>query len=934
MEQGMELIEFYRENPCIAAYDLLRVDLAPIQRAVFEDMWFKNYVIAICGRGVGKTFMLGTLSTLSCMLYPGYRVGLIGPVFRQSKMIFSEVEKLYAKSPLLREACEKRPTRGSDTCYLRFKSVGGCSPSFIEALPLGDGCITSCNYLTFSDRFGKIDDAHVDNIDHNHYLDREDMVWSNGAFKLTDRSLCNGIKNTIKIKTKKGFESEGTPNHEFKVVRGGEIVWCRFDAMVVGDRVLIDRTKRWHSGHTDVTKEQAYSLGLLVAGCDSSIVNSWLCDTFGLSKVKTIDKSIPKVILCSSRDVMSSFIRGLMDGDGSISDKGDRIIFTNTSKELVGQLQYILLHYGIVAKLSKKPECNSNWNVCYTLDITGTNVDLYMKEIGFGLSRKTNKYIHRDTYNHYDTVPIDIHMVIDFVNEYHYKGFDGCRKCPDIVPSKLISRKDLSFALCDDLLYKYGHIDDSRIDIIRRLNNTNIYYDEIIEITDGEACTYDIHVPDGNEYCANGFFSHNSKIRGSRFYLIVVDELAQVPDQVLDMVVRPMGATTLEPMENVRRLQRQEKLIKLGLATEDDFEDGKINKMVMTSSGFYKFNHMWRRMKDYWRQMELHGEESQYKVWQVPYWDLPNGFLDENNIKEAERIMSSAEFSMEYEAAMVSDSEGFFKASVLESCTGSFGLEVRGEPGAEYVVGVDPSQGGSASCGVVIVRLGNPNVLVNVLELKGKTTQELTMTVQAICESYNVVRIFMDKGGGGNAIMDLLEEGYNSKEPIIDRSDKDKVTLKGRHILEMVNFNPTWITDANFTTLAMLEDKKLLFPETPVDGVSVLDKIYKNILTLKKQMLNIVVTQTGSGALHFDTPKKGQNKDLYSAMILAAHGCKLVARELEGDPEPLLYQTGGYVQERKPNAPWHFLGAHSSPGTTVLDGLLGHAILKNKRIIK
>jgi len=569
MDQGTQLLQFYRENPSIAAFELLGVDLADIQRVVFEDMWFRNYVITVAGRGFGKTFLLGTLSALSCMLYPGYRVGLIAPVFRQSKMIFSEVEKLYAKSPLLREATEKKPTRGSDTCYLKFKSIGGYNPSFIEALPLGDG----------------------------------------------------------------------------------------------------------------------------------------------------------------------------------------------------------------------------------------------------------------------------------------------------------------------------------------------------------------------------------SKIRGSRFYLIVVDELAQVPDQTLDMVVRPMGATTLEPMENVRRLERQKRLIELGLATEDDFEDETVNKMIMTSSGFYKFNHMWRRMRDHWDMMDRDGEESQYRVWQIPYWDLPEGFLDKNNIMEAKRIMSDAEFRMEYEAAMIDDSEGFFKASVLEACTEDSGhtLEVRGEPGAEYVIGVDPSQGGDASCGVIIIKYGNPNRIVNVLELKRKTTQELTMMVQAICDSFNVIRIFVDKGGGGKAIMDLLEDGYNDYEPIIDRTDDDKRHLKGRHILEMVNFNPTWIADANFTTLSMLEDKKLLFPEPPTGTLEQLFDAYENVKTLKKQMLNIIVTQTASGALHFDTPKKGQNKDLYSAVILAAHGCRMVAKELEGDHDPILYQSSGYIREHKPNAPWSILNQKKAlgPGPAIgNDRGISHAVLKNKRRIK
>ena len=571
IDQGTELIEFYREHPCIAAYELLGVDLAPIQRVVFRDMWFKNYVIAVCARGFGKTFLLGTLSALSCMLYPGYRVGLIAPVFRQSKMIFSEVEKLYSKSTILRESCEKKPTRGSDTCYLKFKSVGGYNPSYIEALPLGDG----------------------------------------------------------------------------------------------------------------------------------------------------------------------------------------------------------------------------------------------------------------------------------------------------------------------------------------------------------------------------------SKIRGSRFYLILVDELAQVPDQVLDMVVRPMAATTLEPMENVRRLERQKRLIDLGLASADDFEDETVNKMVMTSSGYYKFNHMWRRMKDHWTQMELHKENSQYSVWQIPYWDLPEGFLDKNNIAEAKRVMSDPEYRMEYEAAMISDSEGFFKASLLEMCTNNSGytLEVRGDPAAQYVVGIDPAQGGDASCGVVIIKMGNPNRIVNVLELKRKTTQELTMMTQAICESYNVLRIYMDKGGGGKAIMDLLEEGYDDKEPIIERGDDDKKLLKGRHILEMVNFNPTWIADANFTTLSMLEDVKLLFPEPPLSAADILGEAYENIKTLKKQMLNIIVTQTASGALHFDTPKKGQNKDLYSAIILAAHGVRTVLKEMEEPPTSILHNSSGFIREHRPDAKWGTLSKNSNPiatkgGIPGKDRGLHAAVLKGKKRIK
>ena len=562
MGQGMELVEFYRNNPCIAAFQLLGVDLAPIQRVVFEDMWFKDHTIVVAARGLGKTFLNGLIATLSCLLYPGYRVGLICPSFRQSKMIFAEIEKFYAQSSILREACEKKPIRQPDSCYLKFRSVVGSNGSFIEALPL---------------------------------------------------------------------------------------------------------------------------------------------------------------------------------------------------------------------------------------------------------------------------------------------GVDG------------------------------------------------------------------------------------AKIRGSRFYLICIDELAQVPDTILDMVVRPMSAVKMDPMKNVRKIEYQKRLIDSGLATEDDFEKEVVNKMVMTSSGFYKFNHMYRRMKSYWDRMEVDGDDSRYAVYQIPYYLLPEGFMDAENVKEAERVMSSHEFRMEYHAEMISDSEGFFKASLLDTCTlgSNFYVQLKGERSSKYILGVDPNQAGSASCGMVVIKLGPVNHVVNVFELKRLTTQGLTKAVQDACKNYNVIRIFMDKGGGGKALCDLLEEGYGDVEPIIDRTNEDHRHMEGRHILEMVNFNSAWISDANFGTLSLLEDGRLLFPQPPTSSLDLEDKQFQVVEALKKQMLNIVVTQTTGGNLHFDTPKKWHKKDLYSAVILAGYGVRIVEKELEGDGESLLYNSSGMIRTHGGGDGWNELTKAGATTMPVSIGLSA-AVLKKR----
>jgi len=554
-EQGADLVTFYRSNPVVAAYDLLKVDLAPIQRIVLRDMWFKNYAISVCGRGFGKTFLLGVNATLHALLYPGYRIGLIAPSFRQSKMIFAEVEKLYQRSSILREATAKRPTRGADTCFLKFKGTDMSNGSYIEALPI---------------------------------------------------------------------------------------------------------------------------------------------------------------------------------------------------------------------------------------------------------------------------------------------GVDG------------------------------------------------------------------------------------AKIRGSRFYLIEIDELAQMPPDVIDMVIRPMAAVHLEPMQKVREIERIERLIEEGLATEDDLITEGGNKMIMTSSGYFKFNHMWHRMKSYWKAIKETGDDTKYAVHQVPYQMLPKGFLDMENINEARRTMSSLEFMMEYEAAMASDSEGFFKASLLEACTrdSDFTIQARGEAGKEYLLGIDPNQGGSALFGLIVIELGYPNKIVYVKGLKKQAHQEMTKAVQRLLDGFNIKRIYMDAQGGGNAIKDLLAEGYNNSTPVFDMDDDLTKYKSGRRILRMVNFSPAWIADANFDTLSLLENNRLRFPNVPRTSDDVDERMYEQIKLLKSQMLNIIVTETARGVRHFDTPKKGQNKDLYSALILAAYGAKELSKDLEY-VEPQL-EGAGLIRP-------HEVGASFTRKKGVVgEDYMQHAVLQRK----
>jgi hypothetical protein len=135
-----QLVWYYRNFPVIAAKEIIGVDLIWLQREMLNDMFFKNYVMMVLGRGVGKTWMLALFAVLYAMLWPGTKIGVIAPVFRQAGYVFDYIEEFYDKSPFLRASVRKSSPRGKGLHRTYQKElIRFNNGSFVEALPLGDG---------------------------------------------------------------------------------------------------------------------------------------------------------------------------------------------------------------------------------------------------------------------------------------------------------------------------------------------------------------------------------------------------------------------------------------------------------------------------------------------------------------------------------------------------------------------------------------------------------------------------------------------------------------------------------------------------------------------------------------------------------------------------------------------------------------------------
>lgn len=880
-----------------------------------------------------NSFMMGVYCLLRMLLLPGRSIVVAGSAFRQSKIIFGYMENIWRNAPLLRDLFSNEnfngPRREPD--MYRFH----LGDSITRAIPVGDGCLTGNTLITYKDKFSCINDGANDFINL-----RDRYVWGNQQWQLSDEIYNNNVKDTKVITTDRGYKIEGTYNHKIKILNKNEIKWKRFDELNVDDIILVDKTKRWHDGKIDETTDECYALGLMIGDGSYTTkyrlgfttkdeelaraiqvvgnfkkstdnvhytmngiknVNNWL-NKWGITQTHTKDKIIPDKMLCAEQEKMSAFISGLFDTDGTVQAVYNRgysvkVSFTNTSEKLCRQLQYILLHYGIVSTL-KYRDRNDKWNRIWELYISGKNVVTFYDKIGFRLKRKNN------------------------------------------IIKDILSRKK-RFATQEKTLNE----------------NPNIILDKITSIENSSSNTYDIHVPKDHEYCANGFLSHNTTIRGLRANDIIVDEFASLSRDVFEVVIQGFAAVRSDPFSGVEYEAMKEYAQRMNIQLSEDeqrMDQNNENQIVISGTAYYDFNHFAEYHKKYHKIICCKGDLSRVSdsleeyeknesldwrqrcIIRIPYELIPKGFMDDGIVMAAKATSHIGLFDMEYRATFSKDSHGFFKRSLIESCVVSpsnpiilpsgpvdFTARMFGDGHKKYVFGVDvASEIDRFAINILEIHDDHRRIVygwsTNRKEFNQKVKTGLikdtdyyghcARKIRDLMKVFPCVRIMMDSQGGGIGVMEALhdveklEVGEDLIWPVIDPyKPADTDGKAGKHILEMVNFaNAEWTSEANHGMKKDLEDKALIFPyfdpvsielATIEDGKS--GKLYDTfedclmeIEELKNELSTIVISQTSNGRDRWDTPeiklpgnKKGRlRKDRYSALLMANMGARTLLR--------------------------------------------------------
>ena len=359
-----------------------------------------------------------------------------------------------------------------------------------------------------------------------------------------------------------------------------------------------------------------------------------------------------------------------------------------------------------------------------------------------------------------------------------------------------------------------------------------------------------------------------SKIRGLRAHIIIADEFASISPDIYETVVSGFAAVSANPIQNVKEQAKIVAMKEAGLWNENlESLDHKMgNQAIISGTADYSFKHLAKYWNRYSSIINSRGEESalkaifdgeipssfnwkDYSIIRIPYELIPKGFMDDKQVSRAKATIHSGIYNMEYAACFTSDSDGFFRRSLIESCVVDdnksiafpssgkvlFDVTIRGSKDGQYVYGVDPASE-QDNFSIVIIEVHKDHCRVvycwttNRTNFKERQKAGLidehdfysfcARKIRSLMINFPPARIGMDAQGGGIAIEESLHDPARLKSgeqliwPVIDYDKaKDTDHQPGLHILELVQFaKADWTAQANHGLRKDMEDKTLLFP--------------------------------------------------------------------------------------------------------------------------
>jgi intein/homing endonuclease len=282
--------------------------------------------------------------------------------------------------------------------------------------------------------------------------------------------------------------------------------------------------------HTEAQKDYCYSICRTHAFCKTQNPMISFLKKYGVWGKLSIEKEIPPEVFMSSKNTISAFLNALYTCDGSLyikkgkkSYKGLVLSFGVGSKLLAEGVRDLLLRFGINARIRYTPASYVNHQGerkffdSWKTDVSSfRDISLFMKEIGFfGKKQLDAQKLFKSILSNSLKVK-DSNYLFSIPKEI-WKYLDEQRQKKGIVYQDLFNTRNIgggihkSWSINRKKLKKAASaLNDSWL---HSLCDGDILWDEIISIEEiGEEDTYDIEVPETENFITDNIVVHNSRL--------------------------------------------------------------------------------------------------------------------------------------------------------------------------------------------------------------------------------------------------------------------------------------------------------------------------------------------------------------------------------------------------------------------------------------
>ena len=145
-----KIFQYSKLFPEYGAYKLLGIWLPWYQIDMLRRVWFTKFPLFLASRRTGKSFIIAIALTLRALLYSNMDIGLVAPVYRQSKNQFKLIEDIVKKSPFASSQLLGEARHGSSEWAMYFKR----NSSSVIAVPLSNNIRSYDFSLIHIDEYG------------------------------------------------------------------------------------------------------------------------------------------------------------------------------------------------------------------------------------------------------------------------------------------------------------------------------------------------------------------------------------------------------------------------------------------------------------------------------------------------------------------------------------------------------------------------------------------------------------------------------------------------------------------------------------------------------------------------------------------------------------------------------------------------------------